>query len=116
LEEDRKEYKVLVRKPKGRRPLGKPRRNGRMGSKWILGRLVWRRSVEWIKMAQDWDQWRTLVNTLINLLFHKRRAISKLLKQPSVSEERVHFKWLDNEVNQIKSYYTVSNSSVRKKY
>jgi hypothetical protein len=36
--EERKVYKVLVGKPEGKRPLGRPRR---MGSEWILGRLAW---------------------------------------------------------------------------
>jgi hypothetical protein len=34
-------YKVSVGKPEGKRPLGRPRRRSRMGSEWILGRLVW---------------------------------------------------------------------------
>jgi hypothetical protein len=37
--DERKVYKVLVGKPEGKRPLGRPRR--RMGSEWILGRLAW---------------------------------------------------------------------------
>jgi hypothetical protein len=42
--EERKVYKVLVGKPEGKRPLGRPRRrweDGKMGSEWILGRLAW---------------------------------------------------------------------------
>jgi hypothetical protein len=47
--EERGAYRVLVGKPKGKRPLGRPRCNGRMGSEWILGRLAaWR----WIGF--DW--------------------------------------------------------------
>jgi hypothetical protein len=38
--EERKVYKILVGKPEGKRPLGRPRRNGKMGSEWILGRLA----------------------------------------------------------------------------
>jgi hypothetical protein len=38
--EGRNVYRVLVRKPEGKRPLERPRRSGRLGSKWILGRLV----------------------------------------------------------------------------
>jgi hypothetical protein len=50
----RKVYKVLVGKPEGKRPLGRPRRSpkerdhledqgvgGKMGSEWILGKLAW---------------------------------------------------------------------------
>jgi hypothetical protein len=36
---ERKVYKALVGKPKGKRPLGRPR--GKMGSEWIFGRLAW---------------------------------------------------------------------------
>jgi hypothetical protein len=38
--EGRNVYRVLVGKPDGKRPLGRPRRRWRMGSKWTLGRLV----------------------------------------------------------------------------
>jgi hypothetical protein len=40
--EERKVYKVLVEKPEGKSPLGRPRRRWEMGSEWILGRLAWR--------------------------------------------------------------------------
>jgi hypothetical protein len=39
--EERKVYKVLVGKPGGKRPLGRPRRRWEDGIKWILGRLAW---------------------------------------------------------------------------
>jgi hypothetical protein len=52
-------YRVLVGKPEGKRPLGRPRR---MGSKWALGRLVGGRGVEWIHLAQDRDHWHDLVS------------------------------------------------------
>jgi hypothetical protein len=39
--------------------------DGRMGSKWILGRLVWG-GVEWIHLAQDRDRWRALVSAVMN--------------------------------------------------
>jgi hypothetical protein len=38
--EERKVYKVLVGNPEGKRPVGRPRCDGRMGSEWILGRLA----------------------------------------------------------------------------
>jgi hypothetical protein len=41
MREERKVYKVLVVKPEGKRPLGRPRRRWKMGSEWILGRLAW---------------------------------------------------------------------------
>jgi hypothetical protein len=39
--EERKVYKVLVGKPEGKRPLGRPSVGGKMGSEWILRRLAW---------------------------------------------------------------------------
>jgi hypothetical protein len=58
--EERKLYKVLVVKPEGKMPLGKPRR--RWDSiRMHLGKIGW--GLEWIQTAQDRDQWRALVNT-----------------------------------------------------
>jgi hypothetical protein len=37
--EERKVYRVFMKKPKGKRPLGRPRHRWKMGSEWILGRL-----------------------------------------------------------------------------
>jgi hypothetical protein len=40
--------------------------DGRMGSKWTLGRLVeW--CLQWIHLAQDRDRWRAVVNAVMNL-------------------------------------------------
>jgi hypothetical protein len=69
--EERRVYRVLVRRPEEMRPLGKSRRrceNGmRMGSEWILGRLAG--SVEWIQLAENSGRWKALVNTMKNLRF-----------------------------------------------
>jgi hypothetical protein len=51
--------RVLVGRPEGKRPLGKPRRS------WELGIRIG--SVEWIQLAEDGDWWRALVNTVMNL-------------------------------------------------
>jgi hypothetical protein len=40
--------------------------DGRMGSKWTLGRLVG--GVEWIHLAQDRGRWRAVVNAVMNLV------------------------------------------------
>jgi hypothetical protein len=40
--------------------------DGRMGSKWTLGRLVGG-GVDWIHLAQDRDRWRAIVNAGMNL-------------------------------------------------
>jgi hypothetical protein len=53
----------LVRKSEGKRALGRPRR--RWVDKWILEKLDGK--IDWIDVAQDRDQWRTLVNTVMNI-------------------------------------------------
>jgi hypothetical protein len=59
-------FKVLVGKPEGKRPLGRPRRRWEGGIRMDLRETGWG-SVEWIKLAQDRDRWRALVNTVMNL-------------------------------------------------
>jgi hypothetical protein len=49
--EERKVHKVLVRKPEGKRPLGRPRRRWENGIKIYL-RKIGRGSVYWIRLAQ----------------------------------------------------------------
>jgi hypothetical protein len=55
-------YRLLVGKPEGKRPLGRPRRNIRMD----LGEVGWG-DVDWIGLAQDRNRWRALVNSALNL-------------------------------------------------
>jgi hypothetical protein len=59
-------YRLLVGKPEGKRPLGRPRHrwvnNIRMG----LGEVGWG-DVDWIGLAQDRNRWRALVNSVLNL-------------------------------------------------
>jgi hypothetical protein len=59
-------YRLLIRKPEGKRPLGRPRRRWMDNIKMDLleiGLSV----VDWIGVAQDRYRWRALVNTLMNL-------------------------------------------------
>jgi hypothetical protein len=64
--EERKVYKVLVGKPEGKRPLGRPRRRWEDGIQMDLREIGWG-SVEWIQLAQDRGRWRALVNNVMNL-------------------------------------------------
>jgi hypothetical protein len=60
----KKVYKVLVEKPEGRRPLGRPRRRCEEEIRMDPGEIS---LGEWIGLAQDRDQWLVLVSTEINL-------------------------------------------------
>jgi hypothetical protein len=59
-------YRILVGKPDGKRPLGKPRRRWVDNIKIDLREIGWD-GMDWIDLAQDSAQWRTLVNTVMNL-------------------------------------------------
>jgi len=59
-------YRVLVGKPEGKRPLGKPRRRWEDNIKMDL-QEVGCRGLDWVELAQDKDRWRALVNAVMNL-------------------------------------------------
>ena len=59
-------YRVLVRKPEGKRPLGRPRRRWEDNIKMNLQELGCG-DMEWIDLVQDKDSWRALVNAVMNL-------------------------------------------------
>jgi hypothetical protein len=65
--EERKVYKVLVGKPEGKRPLGKPRRKWEDGIRMDL-REIGLGGVDWIRLAQDRNRWRAVVSAVMNLL------------------------------------------------
>jgi hypothetical protein len=64
--EKRNAYRTLVGKPEGKRPLGRPRRRWEDNIKMDLRSTGWG-GMDWIDLAQGRDQWRALVNTVINL-------------------------------------------------
>jgi hypothetical protein len=55
-----------VGKPEGKRPLGRPRRRWVDNIKMDLREIGWY-GVDGIELAQDRDQWRALVNKVMNL-------------------------------------------------
>jgi hypothetical protein len=64
--EERNAYRIVVGKPEGKRPLGRRRR------RWVDNIKMDRREIGWegmdlIDLAQYRDQWRTLVNTVVQL-------------------------------------------------
>jgi hypothetical protein len=63
--EKRNAYRLLVGKPEGKRPIGRPRR------RWVdirmdLGEVGWG-DVDWIGLAKDRNRWRSLVDSVLNL-------------------------------------------------
>jgi hypothetical protein len=65
--EKRNVYRLLIEKPEGKRPLGRPKRRWMGNIKMDLleiGLSV----VDWIGLAQDRYRWRALVNSVMNLL------------------------------------------------
>ena len=59
-------YRILVGKPEGNRPLGRPRRGWEDNIKMDLQEVKCG-GMDWIELAQDRDRWRTLVNAVMNL-------------------------------------------------
>jgi hypothetical protein len=64
--EKRNAHRILVGKPEGKRPLGRPTRRWVDNVKMDLRAIEWG-GVDWIDLAQDRDQWRALVNTVMSL-------------------------------------------------
>ena len=65
MEEGRGEHKVLVGKPEGKRPLGRPRRRWEDNIKMYLQEMG-RSCRDWMELAQDRDRWRALVSAVMN--------------------------------------------------
>jgi hypothetical protein len=59
-------YRILVGEPQGKRPLGRPRCRWAKNIKMDLRETGWD-GMDWIDVAQGRDQWRALVNTVMNL-------------------------------------------------
>jgi hypothetical protein len=64
--EKRNAYTLLVGKPEGKRPLGRPRRRWMDNIRMDLGEVGWG-DVDWFGVAQDRNRWRALVNSVLNL-------------------------------------------------
>jgi hypothetical protein len=62
--EKRNPCRILVRKPEGKRPLGRPRRRWLDNIKMDVREINWG-DMDWIDLVQDRGQWRALVNTVI---------------------------------------------------
>jgi hypothetical protein len=62
--EDRVVHRMLVGKPEGKRPLGRPRRRREDNIKMDLQKVERGNCGDWIELAQDRDRWRALVGTV----------------------------------------------------
>jgi hypothetical protein len=76
--EKRNVYRILVLKPEGKRPLGRPRRRC-VNIKMDLRGIGWD-GVDWIDRAQDRYQWRALVNIVLNLRVPLTASVAAQLK------------------------------------
>jgi hypothetical protein len=71
MREDRDDvHRVLVGKPEGKRPLGRPRHIWEDNIKMVLQEVGGGRG-DWMELVQDRDRWRALVDTVRNFGFHK---------------------------------------------
>jgi hypothetical protein len=59
-------YRILVGKPEGKKQLGRSKRRWAVSIKMDLGEIEWD-DTDWIDLAEDRDQWKALVNTVISL-------------------------------------------------
>jgi hypothetical protein len=64
--EARNAYWILVGKPEGKRPLGRPRRRWAANIKMDLREIRWD-GIDWTELAQDRDQLGALVITVMNV-------------------------------------------------
>jgi hypothetical protein len=62
----RNAYRFMVRKPEGKRPLGRPTHRKVDIVRMDLGEVGWD-DVDWIGLAKDRNRWRALVNSVLNL-------------------------------------------------
>ena len=75
MAEGRGVHRVLVGKPEGKRPLGRPRRRWEGNIKMDL-QEIGGGCGDWMELTQDRDRWRALVSTVRNLRVQKIRGIS----------------------------------------
>jgi hypothetical protein len=66
-------YKILVGRPEGKKPFGSPARRWEDNIKMNLGETGWG-GVEKMHLAQDGDQWRAVVDTVMKFRFPKKEG------------------------------------------
>jgi len=73
--------RILVGKPEGKRPMGRPRHRWECNIKMDL-QEVGGGCGDWMELAQDRDRWWAVVSTVMNLRVPKMRRISRLAAEP----------------------------------
>jgi hypothetical protein len=68
MREKRNKCRILVGKPEGKKSLGRPKRSWVNNIRMDLREIRWG-GMHWIHLAQDRNQWRALVNLVMNLRF-----------------------------------------------
>jgi len=64
--EERCLYRVLVGKPEGKRPLGRPRHGWEDNIKMDVQEVGGRGALDWIDLAEDRDRWQARINIVMN--------------------------------------------------
>jgi hypothetical protein len=67
--------RLFVKKPEGNKPLGRSKRRWVDNIKMDLGEIGWS-DIDWTDLAQNRDQWKVSVSTVMNILVHKMLGIS----------------------------------------
>jgi hypothetical protein len=75
--EKRNTYRLLVERPVRKILLGRPRHRWVDNIKMDVGEVGWG-DVDWIGLAQDRNRWRALMNSVLNLQFHKMLGIYRM--------------------------------------
>ena len=75
MEDGRGVQRVVVGKPEGKRPMGRPRRRWKDNIKMDL-QEVGAGCGDWMELAQDRDRWRALMSTVMNIRVPRMRRIS----------------------------------------
>jgi hypothetical protein len=107
--EKRNAYRLLVGKPEGKRPLGRPRRRWMDNIRIDLGEVGWG-DMDWIDLAQDRNRWRALVNSVLNLRvpWNTGKVSSGITSSGLSSRAQLHrVIWLHNDKeNSLRYLYT----------
>jgi len=86
--EGRGVHRVLVGKPEGKRPVGRPR------CRWQYNNMMDLREVwgvgDWMELAQERDRWRALVNTDCRVTLHVSGVTAGVIKTVTAAPGTVH--------------------------